>query len=81
MIDNVVNILEQLRADPKAKFTGVHPLGYFEGMNNIKVMEGDDLGQLYRDVLIDTPVGTYFMRFLEDSMEGMGENKTLYDVQ
>lgn len=49
-------------------------------MNNIKVMEGDDLSQLYRDVLIDTPIGNYFMRFLEESMEG-GENRTMNEVQ
>jgi V-type H+-transporting ATPase subunit d len=32
-------------------------------------------------VLIDTPVGPYFIRFLEDSMEGMGENRSLQDIQ
>jgi hypothetical protein len=30
--------------------------------------------------LIDTPVGDYFMRFLEESMAGMGENRTMNDV-
>jgi len=57
------------------------PLGFFPEMKNIKVLEGDDYTGLYRDVLIDTPVGVYFMRFLEESMEGMGENKTMNDVQ
>jgi V-type H+-transporting ATPase subunit d len=44
-------------------------------------MEGDDYSGLYRDVLIDTPVGVYFMRFLEESFEGMGENRTMNDIQ
>jgi V-type H+-transporting ATPase subunit d len=44
-------------------------------------MEGDDYTGLYRDVLIDTPVGVYFMRFLEESLEGMGENRTMNDIQ
>ena len=56
------------------------PLGYFHEMKNIKVLEGDDYAQLYRDVLIDTPVGPYFMRFLEESMEGLVENRTTNDV-
>jgi len=37
------------------------PLGYFHEMKNIKVLEADDYAGLYRDVLIDTPVGSYFM--------------------
>jgi V-type H+-transporting ATPase subunit d len=45
------------------------------------VLEGDDYTGLYRDVLIDTPVGVYFMRFLEESLEGMGENRTMNDIQ
>ncbi len=50
-------------------------------MKNIKVLEGDDYTGLYRDVLIDTPVGPYFMRFLEDAMSDIGENRTMNDVQ
>lgn len=51
-------------------------------MKNIKILEGEDYAQLYRDVLIDTPVGPYsllknifykffklyFMQFLEESL-------------
>ncbi len=54
-------------------------LPYF--CNNFQVLEGDDYNGLYRDVLIDTPVGVYFMRFLEESLEGMGENRTMNDIQ
>jgi V-type H+-transporting ATPase subunit d len=37
-------------------------------MKSIKVLEGDDYTGLYKEVLIDTPVGPYFMKFLEESM-------------
>jgi V-type H+-transporting ATPase subunit d len=49
-------------------------------MKNIKVLEGEDYSGLYRDVLIDTPVGPYFMRFLEDAMGALNENRTMNDV-
>lgn len=60
----------------------IDPLGYFPEMRNIKVLEGDDYSGLYRDVLIDTPVGPYFMRFLEEEMtkEG-GGSRTMNEVQ
>lgn len=46
------------------------------------MLEGDDYSGLYRDVLIDTPVGPYFMRFLEEEMtkEG-GDTRTMNEVQ
>ncbi len=43
-------------------------------------MDGDDYTGLYRDVLIDTPVGVYFLRFLEETSDGMGENRTMNDI-
>ena len=51
-------------------------------MRNIKVLEGDDYSGLYKDVLIDTPVGPYFMKFLEEEMtkEG-GDSRTMNEVQ
>ena len=60
----------------------IDPLGYFPEMRNIKVLEGDDYSGLYRDVLIDTPVGPYFMKFLEEEMtkEG-GDSRTMNEVQ
>ena len=83
MIDNVVNIIEGLKnkVDADLLIASADPLGYFPEMKNIKVLEGDDYTGLYRDVLIDTPVGPYFMRFLEDSMEGLSENRTMQEIQ
>ena len=82
MIDNVVNIIEGLkhRVDADLLIANADPLGYFPEMKNIKVLEGDDYTGLYRDVLIDTPVGPYFMRFLEEAMEGI-ENRNIQEIQ
>jgi len=44
---------------------------------NIKVLEGDDYTGLYRDVLIDTPVGPYFIKFIEE----FGEGKDLNEIK
>lgn len=69
-IDNVVNVIEGLKnkVDIDLLINNADPLGYFPEIRNIKVLEGDDYSGLYRDVLIDTPVGPYFMRFLEEEM-------------
>jgi len=73
MIDNVVNIIEGLKnkVDIDNLLSNADPLGYFPEMRSIKVLDGDDYTGLYRDVLIDTPVGPYFMKFLEQCMEGI----------
>lgn len=70
MIDNVVNMIEGIKnqVDPEILKASSDPLGYFPEMKNIKVLEGDDYTALYKDVLIDTPVGPYFNRFLEESI-------------
>lgn len=36
---------------------------------------------MYQEVLIDTPVGPYFMRFLESCMHGISENCGINEVQ
>jgi V-type H+-transporting ATPase subunit d len=67
-IDNVVNIIEGLKSkvDIEVFLNNIDPLGYLPEIRNMKVLEGDDYSGLYRDVLIYTPLGLYFMRFLED---------------
>ena len=83
MIENVVNMIEGIKnkVDPDMLLASTDPLGYFPEMKNIKVLEGDDYSSLYKEVLIDTPVGPYFMRFLEEAMEGLSENRTMNDIQ
>lgn len=75
MIDNVVNIIEGLKnkVDIDTLLANSDPLGYFPELRSIKVLEGDDYSGLYRDVLIDTPVGPYFMKFLEEAMGGLSD--------
>ncbi len=78
----MVNFIEGLKnkVDYDLLLANVDPLGYFPEIKNIKVLDGDDYAGLYRDVLIDTPVGPYFMRFLEESLSA-GEGRTLTEVQ
>jgi len=82
MIDNVVNIIEGLKnkVDIDTLLANSDPLGYFPELRSIKVLEGDDYSGLYRDVLIDTPVGPYFMKFLEEAMGGLSDQRTMNDV-
>lgn len=83
MIDNVVNIIEGLKNKADADFliANADPLGYFPEMKNLKLLEENDYSGLYRDVLIDTPVGPYFMKFLEDSLQNLSENRTMNEIQ
>ncbi|KAM3136632.1 hypothetical protein pb186bvf_011268 [Paramecium bursaria] len=83
MIDNVVNMIEGLKnkIDIEVLLSNIDPLGWFPEIKNIKVLEGDDYANLYRDVLIDTPIGVYFMKFLDESIENMHENRTMNDIQ
>lgn len=53
------------------------PLGIFPELKNISVLEGDDYTGLYKDVLVDTPIGHYFMKFLEAELASQpGEHRT-----
>lgn len=83
MIDNVVNMIEGLKnkIDIEVLQSNIDPLGWFPEIKNIKVLEGDDYSSLYRDVLIDTPIGVYFMKFLDESIENLHENRTFHDIQ
>lgn len=82
MIDNVVNIIEGLKnkADADYLIANCDPLGFFPEMKNLKLLEENDFTGLYKDVLIDTPVGPYFMKFLEESLETLSESRTMNDI-
>ena len=83
MIDNVVNIIEGIKnkVDPDVLLAGADPLGYFPEIRSIKVVDADDYSTLYSTVLIDTPVGVYFMKFLEDVIGEGNENMGLGEIQ
>jgi V-type H+-transporting ATPase subunit d len=82
MIDNVVNMIEVIKnKDIRRLKTAPDPLGNFRGMEDILRFNGDDIAELYQIVLIDTPVGDYFNRLLEDLINaGAMQNRSLDDV-
>lgn len=83
MIDNVVNMIEVIKnKDVKRLKIAPDPLGYFRGMEDILRFDGEDIAELYQIVLIDTPVGDYFNRLLEDLINaGAMQNRSIDDVQ
>lgn len=82
MIDNVVSLIEIIKNKDANKSKYLHdPLGYFRGMEDILRFDGEDIAELYQIVLIDTPVGEYFNRLLEDLINaGAMMNRSLDDV-
>ncbi len=68
MIDNTVNLIEGIKNKIKIDdlLANTDPLGYFKEQASIKVLDPNDYSGLYQTVLIDTPVGPYFLRFLEE---------------
>jgi V-type H+-transporting ATPase subunit d len=83
MIDNVVTLIEGTRnQEPEERLlAGTNPLGHFTGMKDIINFHGEDFAELYHIVLIDTPVGEYFQRFIEEFIDTSSlEGRTLEDV-
>ncbi|CAI5730817.1 unnamed protein product [Peronospora destructor] len=76
MIDNVILLLKgTLNGRDVNELIGqLHPLGQFDEsiMRSICTFESNAKGysDLYETVLIDTPIGTYFSKFLEESAGG-----------
>ena len=69
-IDNIVNIIEGLKnnIDLATLLKHADPLGYFPELKTIRTGDTDDYTGLYETVLIDLPVGQYFLRFLDKLM-------------
>ena len=82
MIDNVVNIIEGVknRVDFDYLVSQADPLGMFPELKAIKSVDPENYGELYSTVLIDTPVGPYFMKFLENVMEALNENISINEI-
>lgn len=76
MIDNVILLLKGTLngRDVNELIPQLHPLGKFDDsiMRSICAFEPNSKGysDLYETVLIDTPIGTYFSQFLEESAGG-----------
>ena len=67
MIENVVNIIEGLKnnVDIDILLKRADPLGDFKELKFIRMVDGDDYGELYETVLIDLPIGKYFRLLLQ----------------
>jgi len=83
MIDNVVTLIEGTRnQEPEERMlAATNPLGHFTGMKDIINFHGEDFAELYQIVLLDTPVGQYFTRFIDDCIDISSlESRNLQDV-
>lgn len=68
MIDNIVNLLQgTLNGKPAEELLAkADPLGYFEEMKTIPSMNiSQGYDDIYRTILIETPVGPYFEEFIK----------------
>ncbi|CAK9055891.1 V-type proton ATPase subunit d (V-ATPase subunit d) (DVA41) (V-ATPase 41 kDa accessory protein) (Vacuolar proton pump subunit d) [Durusdinium trenchii] len=87
MIDNVMLILKATLNNPNVDIFSLvkqaHPLGQFEEsvLKSICAFENSakGYGELYQSVLIDTPIGKYFAKFLEEESAKSAQNAN--DVQ
>ena len=75
MIENTVSIIEGLgNQQPMSQLMGnIDPLGDYKEIAQIQVAveqeDRDFFAKVYKHVLIDTPVGPYFLRFLEQEID------------
>lgn len=68
MIDNIVMIIQGTinNKSPKELLARVDPLGWFEELRTIPSMDfSQGYEDLYKTILIDTPIAPYFREFLE----------------
>lgn len=82
MIDTVVNLIELIKnREHVLNIPAPDPLGTFREIADILRFEGDDIAELYELVLIDTPVGQYFQRFLAQLMaQGEFQHRNMQEV-
>ena len=68
MIDNVINIIEGIKnkTDKNVIEARNEPLGYLKEISGLLKLDYKKIEDLYEDVLIDTEVGVYFSKFLEE---------------
>ena len=68
MIDNVINIIEGIKnkTDKNVIESRNEPLGYLKEISGLLKLDYKKIEDLYEDLLIDTEVGVYFSKFLEE---------------
>ena len=78
MIDNVINIIEGIKnkTDKNVIESRNEPLGYLKEISGLLKLDFKKIDDLYEDVLIDTEVGVYFSKFLEEVLAS-SDNKNV----
>jgi len=81
MIDNVINIIEGIKnkTDKNVIESRNEPLGYLKEISGLLKLEYKKIEDLYEDVLIDTEVGVYFSKFLEEVLAS-SDNKNVATI-
>ena len=74
MIDNVINIIEGIKnkTDKNIIESRNEPLGYLKEISGLLKLDFKKIDDLYEDVLIDTEVGVYFSKFLQELLASSG---------
>ena len=81
MIDNVINIIEGIKnkTDKNIIEARNEPLGYLKEISGLLKLDYKKIEDLYEDVLIDTEVGVYFSKFLEEVL-AMSDSKNVATI-
>ena len=81
MIDNVINIIEGIKnkTDKNVIESRNEPLGYLKEISGLLKLDFKKIDDLYEDVLIDTEVGVYFSKFLEEVLAS-SDNKNVATI-
>ena len=81
MIDNVINIIEGIKnkTDKNVIEARNEPLGYLKEISGLLKLDYKKIEDLYDEVLIDTEVGVYFSKFLEEVLAS-SDNKNVATI-
>ena len=80
-IDQVINIIEGIKnkTDKNVIESRNEPLGYLKEISGLLKLDYKKIEDLYEDVLIDTEVGVYFSKFLEEVLSA-SDNKNVATI-
>ena len=81
MRDNVINIIEGIKnkTDKNVIEARNEPLGYLKEISGLLKLDYKKIEDLYDEVLIDTEVGVYFSKFLEEVLAS-SDNKNVATI-
>lgn len=83
MIENVFMLLEGARRGQSRQelSSKIHPLGRFDNIESIIEFQGEVFSEIYHIVLIDSPVGEYFEKYLSTEINAqISQNRTFEEV-